>query len=196
MRYLIIILLAVVYSCKQDGLQPKEYAMYIAEDANQLHKTVDAGSVTYALQYKPLDFIVSNELKKDKISSETLKNRKEVLKGLQYYSLRMTSKIGGDVMKLGVNSNNQYFDKINYYSFDFKHDIILVEGKDTLTCKLFHFVRSHGTTPYVDFVFAFEDKQTTIDKEIYIYDQATLQDVLHFTIKNNDIKQIPELQTY
>jgi len=195
-RYISVIILMVLCSCQGNKLKPREYAIYVKEHTNQLHKKVDAGALEYSLQYKPLEFIVANEFKKEEISQKDLEIRKEDLKGLQYYSLRMKSNVGGDVMKIGTNSNDQYFDKINYYSYDFKNDIRLIEGSDTLSCKLFHFVRSHGTAPYVDFIFAFEDKKNDDNKEIYIYDKATLQDVVYFEIKDKDIKLIPQLLAY
>ncbi len=198
MKYTFYLMLAILLvACENQRLEPAAYVQWVEDEAHQLCKKNILQGVEYLLQYQPLEYVVANEERDEQLPTTTLQQRKKELEGLQYFKLRMQSKQGEDVLMTNLSDPAEYDLRVNYYSFDFKHDIYLVEGADTLQCRLFHFVRSHGIAPYVDFVMAFDQaSQASGNKQLVLTDRALANNPMEFNISKEAINNIPEIITY
>ena len=185
-------------SCEKDTLPAAGYVQWVENEDNGLRISKQMGDYKLTVQYKPLDYVVLMEEKTEKLAALLLKQRTAQLDQMQYFSLRLQSAIpGANVSDLAL-IDNDHASVINYFTFGMQENIYLVEGKDTLSCKLFQFERTYDLAPYVDFVLAFDqpaDKQPS-DKVFVFNDTKLGIGPVRFQVSNNTISAIPHLITY
>lgn len=176
-------------------LPPADYVNWVKNPSNGLVKSSQVGKVLYELTYTPKEYVVANEIRSNSISSEELDNRVSELGNQQYYNLKIKSLNSSDVMQTNITSRDEYDARINYYSFDFQNDIVLVAGMDTISCNMCHFVRSHGVAPYVDFILSFDEYKESKDNQILLFDRQIAKDVVSFKYQASDFKNLPQIKT-
>ncbi|MBA3971200.1 MAG: hypothetical protein H0X46_03500 [Bacteroidetes bacterium] len=180
------------YSCKKKQASAKEYVSYIEDESNGLKVSKNIGDIHYSIQYKTTDYIIVKE-KKNSIDKQ---NRQEKLDGMQYYTVSY-SLVGSnqDIMRKDLGGDGEYYERVNYFSFGFQNDIYLVEGNDTLECKLYNYVRSFGLSPRADFVIAFDKKQKKEieDKLVVLEDKVFGGGIIKLKITKKNIESLPEL---
>lgn len=182
----------VSFSCSKKELHSNDYVKFVEDESNGLRVSKNIGEVNYMIQYKPIEYILLRENN----NNGDIKKRKEDLGGMQYYTLTYSLvKNNKDILKFNLTSPDEYYERVNYFSFGLQNDIYLVDGKDTLDCKLFNYVRSYGLSPKADFVLAFDkSKQTkTTDKLMVIEDKIFGGGIIKIKISKEDIENIAEL---
>lgn len=190
----------LLFSCKgKNELSPQEYVKWVEDPSNGLKVERKMDAVIYSVQYKPLAYIVAKEEKNNSIKKSTLETREKILEKMQYYTLRMATN-GKDLLTVNSPSQQEYYQRQNYLTYELQHDIALVDGADTLSCGLFQAVGNYGLAPYMDFVLGFERKDTLQekpmnDKELILEDKVFGNGILKFTIKKEDIHKLPEITT-
>jgi hypothetical protein len=145
--------------------------------------------VDKAFTYLPIDWLVAKEGK----------NRQEgraEYEGMEYYKLRVSLPSGqGDVLQFAANNTDEYYQRVEYFSFFMQKDLCLLMGVDTILCKLFHFERNYGTAPYVDFMLGFESTANkNVDRILLYDDKVYTQSTIRLTIPFNHIQNIPKLK--
>ena len=116
-----------------------------------------------------------------------------------FYSLRLQSAYSKrDALNVAISSAKNYQQRINYISFDFKNDIVLKEGNDTLKCHLFHLERSYSPVPYVEFILKFDASKGSGngDKSIIIHNQILGRSPIELVIFQEAILHTPDMITY
>ena len=201
-----IILLATILSvvlffenCKKDELSPVEYAAWVENESNGLKVKKNISDYEFTLLYKPLDYVVVREMKSEELKKKLLDERKKELEGMQYYTLKIKSNTSNDLMKTGISSEDEYYQRLEYFMSPAQDDISLIDGRDTLPCLLYHFERNYGLAPFNNIVLGFaktEDKKEQKDKTLIYDDQVLGTGKIQITIKGNDIEQLPLLKTY
>jgi hypothetical protein len=164
---------------------------YIEDEANGLKVSKTIGDIHYSIQYKPDDYIL---LKENNHEQSVIK--KEDLKDMQYYTMQYALvKSGKDILKVHLDNTNDYYARTNYFSFNLQQDIYLVEGKDTMACKLFNYINSYGLSPKADFVMAFDKSKhkEQEDKMLVLEDKVYGGGIIKLKIEKESIQQIPEL---
>lgn len=189
--FLLVVFTALEVSCTKQKIQTADYLNYIENKSNGLKVSKNIGEIDYTVQYKPLEYILLKENK-----NEDQQKRKEDLQGMQYYTLSYSLvNSRKDILKAGLNAKEDYYERVNYFSFGLQNDIYLVDGRDTMDCKLFNYVRSYGLSPKADFIMAFETNkdQTPHDKLIVIEDKIYGGGIIKLKIEKDDINNVPEL---
>lgn len=190
-----------IWGCSQVGLEPLSFVRWVENPANGLRVTKTMGAITYMLQYKPVEYIVAMEEKTQNLKKSTLNERVSELDGMQYYSLRLSPSSGDqDVLSQNMQSENDYLRMVNYFSFELEQDLYLVDGGDTLGCKLFHFVRDYGIGQNSDFVLGFdipESQAKKTQRKVFVIDDHLFENgIIKLEIDANDLEEIPELISY
>lgn len=180
-------------------LTPEKFVSWVENPDNGLRVERKMGRITYAVQYKPYDYVVAKEEKNNQIAKSTFETRYKALNKMQYYTLRIQT-TGNDLINENSPSQQEYYQRQNYLTFEFERDIQLVDGKDTLSPELFQMVGNYGLAPYVDFVIGFkstdsQQKQIQHDKEFILEDKIFGNGILKFTVKKEDINKTPEIKT-
>ena len=115
---------------------------------------------------------------------------------MQYYTMQYALvKSGEDILKTQLDNASDYYARTNYFSFNLQQDIYLVDGTDTMDCKLFNYVNAYGLSPKADFVMAFDKSKhkTQEDKIIVLQDKVYGGGIIKLKIEKESIQQIPEL---
>lgn len=146
---------------KNVPLTPSEYVEWVENKQNGMTVTKKLNDIVFNLLYKPDGYEALIRVKGDSLTNENINSVKNELKGLQYYTLSISTQDNkGELLKHKLETTDEYYRRIEYCSFNMQNDIKLIENGDTLDCKLFHFERVFSVAPEATFVLAFEDNRT------------------------------------
>lgn len=199
MHYFGILLLLVILTtgCKKGALSPEEYMNWLNNPENGLVVTQQSNSFKYSLRYRPY-----TELGLIEIHEYPTKARLDSivphLGGLEYYLLKIEgAERQPDVLKTNLSGEADYYDRLNYLTFNFQSDIAIVVNQDTSMCTLYHMERDYGVSPYLKILLAFpiEDTGFVYDRQILIYPRIeSSPEIMKFSVKKDDILNIPQLK--
>jgi hypothetical protein len=196
----VLILFAVIaVSCHQkQNLGIQEYAQWVENKDNGLSTTKEIEEFEFKILYKPIDYIIAYELKNQGLNKDSIAARKEQLKGFQYYTLKIKSTNDNEIFKSGIKTEEEYYQRLEYFVGPVQDDISVIDGNDTLPCKVYHFERNYGLSPYNTMVMSFESKETENNKihdKTFVYDDQVLgTGKIAITISGSDIENLPTLK--
>ncbi len=185
-------------SCTKQSLTPREYADWIVNGDNGLLAKNEIGKYEFSALYKPIEYIVLMQTKNDLITKETIAEESKNFEGMQYYTFQIVSKDGKELMASNIQSEQQYYGRLEYFMSSMQDDISLVQGNDTLPCLLFHFERNYGMTPSANFVLGFDKPQNGMeyaDRILMYYDRILGCGPVKLSISGKSISNIPKLET-
>lgn len=148
MNYILILIMgALLFSCSSDELTVADYLSYINNPDNGLKVSKELNEYEFELLYKPVEYIAINEQRTVDVDEVVYQKRIGELEDLQYYTLKIQSLSGSEMMRTGIRTEQEYSNRLQYFSDIAQYDMRLVDGNDTLTCVLFHFERNYGVAP-------------------------------------------------
>lgn len=202
-KYIIAAVIAAsLVSCAKEALEPVPYTSWVENEDNGLRSSKVMGEYKLTLQYKPVEYVIVREEKTEAIKASVVHDRTKQLGQMQYYNLRLEPAVPGiNVSDIGVISDTDHAERINYFTFGMQENIYLVDGGDTLGCKLFQYERTYDLAPYIDFVLAFElpdsSKTGTPADKVFVLDGTRLGiGPVRFQIDEHALTNIPALITY
>jgi hypothetical protein len=194
-----LVLLGCFFSCsKKKELNMEAYAQWVENTDNGLCIKKDIQEFEFKLIYKPIDYILDYEYKNDAIKKDSILNRRKELNGYQYITFKIKSTSGKEIMSEGITVENEYYERLEYFIDAVKDDFTLIDGKDTLPCRVYHFERSYGLSPYNTMVMCFEDPDTNEinnNDKTFLYDDKVLGvGKIAMKISGNDLDNLPTLK--
>lgn len=195
MNLILLLCLFVLSSCS-NGMKPSEYVKWIKDSKHGLHKSKQVQNIIVEAQYKPVPYIIANEMRTNEIQSNVFREREKELEGLQYFDIKLSiNHPSYDVTNYEVYNEKDKDDRINYLSFGLKNDIYLLQGQDTMRCRLFHFERSYDVTPHRTFVLAFDNtNQKNEDKIVVINTPIFNVGPIKLKFKKEDFNNLPSIK--
>lgn len=195
---LLMLLFAIgLLSCEQT-VQPIDLVRFVNHPENGLAKTKTIGALKVELKYKPLDFLIANELRTNQIEEERYQNHYQELEGLQYYNLKLSlpQLPNQNITTYQVKNDEGLQERLYYLSFKMKEDIRLVQGTDTLAPVLYHFERSYDLAPHRTFVLAFDETnpEKTVDKTFVLDAPIFGTGPIKIKIRAEDLNDIPNIK--
>ncbi|MDB5256583.1 MAG: hypothetical protein JWM14_1278 [Chitinophagaceae bacterium] len=194
-----------LFSTPPEELLPADYIHWVENPEHGLVCSNTIDNYTYTAFYKPLDYVVLKDL--DSASANTMNFKKQLgeYSGLQYYTLTIERSDDGteELLRYDLNSTEDYFARIEYYSFKVQHDVILLEGEDTLTCRMSHFERAYGLQSKAKIILGFEKRKgdvskiaetTNSDKTLVFYDRIFGAGIVKLRIDKSILNSIPKLK--
>jgi len=191
-----VILAGLLFSsCKtgsKKAVAKEDYVQELKKDASSvISKTI--GDITYSLIYKPLDYMVLTEAK-DPTEAEYIELKKEY-SNLEYYTLEIMIKdFNDEILKYRTPSQEEYAQKVEYYSFGFQKDIFEIIDRDTLPCVSYHFERNYGISPKIRFNLAFASSASEMDRTVYINNPYLNTGPVKMTFMKKDLNNLPVLK--
>lgn len=163
----ILVLIGGFYMFSSVNYMPSDYIRWVIDTDNRIRKIKTVGDITIDLQYKPIPFVIANELRQNKIQKKVFDKRKEELSGAQYFTLKLKvdPTKATDITKYNVDNIARHQERLYYLSYQMQNDIQLVEGNDTLSTQLYHFERSYDIAPHRTFVLAFNANEINKGKD-------------------------------
>ena len=182
-------------------LSPEEYMLWSGQPDNFLIREKTISEFNYKIKYLPTEQLIINELKKSdqEITTENITQLEKEYEGLEYFEMRIqVDDFNDELAKYGANDLSQYQTRIAYMAFAMQNKISLsTELKEHIPCKLFHFERTYGITPYTTFLFAFskEDIADAYDRTVVYDDELFNKGRLKFnwSFENMELPKIASL---
>jgi hypothetical protein len=198
-RFYSILAIAVIvlHGCQPASLEPARYVKWVENEKNGLKSVKDFGDFKFSLQYKPLPYIVLKETHDPNTSAALVQKRSKELGSMQYYTLTISTRDKKELLKSHATSDQDYYDRLGYMVDEAQNDISLVEGNDTLPCRLYHFERDYGITPNAQILLGFDEpSKGNPDKErALIFDEKILGiGRIFLAVNSKAINNIPHLQ--
>lgn len=201
MRTVLLIASTIVLSlagCQMEqSLGAQEFVEFVVDEDNGLRKEKEINGIRYAVQYQPQEFLQAQKsINKASYTSPDQGQGEE--EALQYFLMRIEALNGAsDPIKVGTKGLNEYYERVEYLSFQVANDLKVVEGNDTLACRLAHLERTYNLSPYINLVLAFDKSQNTQGthtEKIFVYnDRIFNAGQLLFRFDSRAIKNLPKL---
>lgn len=186
----------LLMSCSQKALTPREYFNWSKTSESELEQSVSGNGVSFRMKFQPVDLMIANEIKNGITEDCQFEERRSQLGGLAYFLLKIES-AQQDLLMHKVQDEQEYVQRVNYYSLSFQQDIVAVAGSDTIPCVLYQFENAYGITPYVNISLAFpaEFLETNKDKpvQILVNDQVFGNGIMKFDYLQEALHDLPEL---
>lgn len=192
-RIFYLLFLIVVISCNE-AIPISTYAEWIENKNNGLHQSLTTDNHVFTLQYKPIEYMIAMRERTPKIRKEVLDEAKTEMGDMEYFNFKLSTIAGKPALS---DREVQIDDKDIYLLSGMEKDLFLLEGEDTLYCRMFHFEGANGILPYDNCVLAFdESKQPDKDKTFLFNAHKLGLDWISIPIKAEAIKNIPKMKTY
>jgi len=139
----------------------REYRAWFANEDNGFLKKKQIGYLQFNVQYRPIDYMLLNELEEDKSYD---KNQIDTLRksygSSKYFLLEVgiddeDMTINEDMTRLMINNYKEFQELITTLAFDMKSKVSLQLGEDTYEPSIYHFERGYELGYKQRFVFAF-----------------------------------------
>lgn len=202
-KYIVVLFFLIVFaSCKKSmDLEKDEIIKWNDNESNKLSKTLGNEQIEFKATFCLPDYIISKEVKGDRVFEKNYLTRKQDFKGLEYFKIRIKRKNSNqEVLLYNLNNEDEYLERVNYLSYGFDENICLVRNdfKDTLYPSLYHFERTYGIVPYADILVSF--KEDTLIKsnnyKLLINDVVFGTGIMVFDFDKKNIKNAPKLKLY
>lgn len=178
----------------QSELPPPKYAAWVEDETNGLYKIREDDKYILSLQYKPIDYITVMRERTPKISKEKVQKTREELGNMEHFNFKLSTRAGKPALS---NRDVQFDNKDIYLMSGMQKDLFLLEGKDTLYCRMFHFEGANGILPYDNCVLAFDKSKQPDEDKIFLYRADKLGlGWITIPIKADAINNIPKIKTY
>ena len=195
----ISLVILILSGCSKGKLEPAAYRDWVNNPANGLAIERTVGDFTVTASYRPHEFVVLNEWNPDEEQSDrSFAERMKELEGYQYINLRLDSKDKKtEVLKTALQSQQQYYERLQYLTTLIPRDVYLVDGGDTLPCTLHHYERTYKMTSFSDISLVFENKSKQTNDKILVFDDRLFGlGTLKFHFEKNNLNGVPQLSTY
>lgn len=183
-------------SCFQKSYTPKEYFQWAKSAESGLEKICSGHGVNFNLKFQPADLMIANEIKNGVTEEHQYNERRAQLGNLAYFLLKIESG-EQDLLMHNVADEQEYVQRVNYYSLNFQYDIVAIAGTDTIPCVLYQFENAYGITPYINVSLAFPGEfmgaNASKDVQILVNDRVFNNGIMKFDFAQNAFHDLPEL---
>jgi len=181
-------------ACSKEKMKPSDLIYWVNNPENGLVQRQDLSTYFFEAKYKPLDYVIAMEGRSDELSESHYTELKGELSGLQYIDLTIGPlSHEGDVLSSGIQSDEEYFERLDYFVTYANQDIFMVQGKDTLLPRLYHFERNYGLAPKNTLLLGFDQGEKNQDRHFYIDDQILGVGRVKFLFQEKNIQSTPTL---
>ncbi len=182
---------------KSDPLTPNEMIRWVENKDNGLFQEKTIEDITFSALFKPIHYMTVIEYRNVlNPTPEQLKKAEETYAGMTYFTYKMsTDKTQDELLKYKLSSSDEYYHRLEYYSFKAQNDFSLVSGNDTIACKLFHFERTFGLAPVLTFVLGFKGEPKTDRDFTLIYkDRIFNKGLIKLNYSPEILNSIPKIK--
>jgi hypothetical protein len=181
-------------------LNPVQYVNWVNEqEVNSLTKTREIGEINFQLKHLPIEFMISNELRKKDVSQTEIDSLLPQYSGMEYYELRISvDDFYDETAKYGVTDMVMYQQRIAYMSFTMQNDLTVeLSGGKEVPCQLFHFERTYGVAPYATFLFGFSKEamgEGIEERTVVLNDNLFNKGLVKFYWHSTELENVPQIQ--
>ena len=132
---------------------------------SQFEATKKIDDFSFTATYKPASVSAMEEetdsLKLNDTIAASFKQKIVSYQQMHLFNFSIVNKsFKHELIKFEANDNQQYYDRLSYYSFAVSQDAYVIEDKDTLPCKFVNFERTFEANPSIMLTLVFNRKST------------------------------------
>ncbi len=196
--FIIPVVSLVLLSCSdRRTLSPEQYIAWAKASQKELIKTKEINGYRFTLKFQPAELLILKNAE-GLTSEDALDSMKKIQKGI----VNLVMDIGStdnqqSLLRANLAVEEEYYQRMYYYTTDVQKDLYLVEGKDTLPCVFYHFEQTFNITPVNSMIMEFERKDPNAPyKDIYfIYEDRILNaGIIKFQYKKSFLNNLPKLK--
>lgn len=160
MKSIACVFFLALLSCNDHRTLDRDAYIHHVEQEDKgltIKKTLD--DVDYSLTLCPLDYVIAKEFRTDKVARTNYEKRRLDLEGFIYFKLSLSPKDRKEEVILHRANNEQVVkERLEYLSYGFEENIFTIRNnkRDTLPVSMYHFERTYGVTPNLEFLFSFK----------------------------------------
>lgn len=189
--YYRLFIIIVIFCCSCNNTKsPSEYKKWVDDFKNGLSQQISTGHYELFLKYKPVDYMVINELRSDKISFEQYNAVKEQFGNLVYFDFAIQRDDGTPLF----DSDSTHL--AEFYCMDIiQKDFYLLTGSDSTPCAFFHLI-ADGNSVKKTMLLAFDKSPEILknDFSLLYYDRVFGIGPVTFPFYSEYINNIPKLK--
>ena len=180
-------------SCHTDALSINQYINWLKDNNEKLSVTIPKGALNFRIEFQPLEIMALRELGEfEHVKPAIFDSVLSEYRGLEYYQLSIRG--ASDLLQYGISDKQEFYERVEYYSFQMQNDLRMIVAQDTMSCKLFHFERNYGTAPFVTFSLAFEVPEVKGDRRIQYHESVFGYEWIEMTLLQENIDNIPTIK--
>jgi hypothetical protein len=186
-------------SCTDKTLKAKQLFEFINDEKNGLVIQKQTPNIHIKSRYEPIDYVIAKEKRSNDIKTEDYKNRKAELDGMHYFTIQLAEILrGSNLTDNEADKEAILNEKLYYFSYKMQNDFKLIEGGDTLPCKLYHFERMNDLNGMKTITLAFDrnGNKDNIDKTLILDSPILNSDPVKLNFEAKNILNTPQLKTY
>lgn len=174
----------------------QEYLTWLGENKEQLIQESELDNFDYTVRYLPAEYVILKYNDHFDFNSKQGQQELAAYNKSIYFSYEVKSKSGKDPLHELSRNTLDYHDKLKYYSFDAQNDFKLIQGKDTLDCKLYHMERTYNTAPIMRVSLVFEKPKefTQQDFILSFNDQKQANGRMNYYYSIDQINNLPTIK--
>ncbi|MGB0176197.1 MAG: hypothetical protein ACPF9D_03465 [Owenweeksia sp.] len=189
-----ILSMPILVACTKT-LAVSDYVAWCSNPDSGLISKKESGPFRFEMEYRPQELVALQNVNGNIADEVAFKEELEALSGFQFFNFKIAGEGNADFLRTGIGDQNEYYQRIAYFSSFAQSDFSLVDGKDTLSCSMYHFERNYGISPYQTILLGFENnKASSGDKTLIYEDQILGIPSIQMEISAKAIKQIPNLK--
>ncbi len=176
----------------------KEYFAWVRKEKNGLYAHKQLGVFDYTLFYKPALYECLRQTDEALWEENKISAPYKDLSSYQYvlFTIKASTKEAQDLLKINLNSQDEYKARVQYCSFGIQQDVLLIDGSDTLRCAFAHFERTFDHLSRLQFSLAFPVTKGTgySAKTLVFHDHLFDMGQVNIAISAQAIKNIPRIK--
>jgi len=181
---LFVVIGSLIISCKKE-LNQKEYAAYVSNPENGLRLDQNIGDFDLSVMYEPAEYFVSksnSQLKLEEVSQ------------FEHFQFRIKLNEGGNILLYRETQQQNEVTRIYHFGFMAEKDFKIVDGVDTVDCKLAHYSRNYNLSPTIDLSLAFDAIPKKNNWQFIYSDKQFNLGTVKFLFKSDDLIDLPSLK--
>jgi hypothetical protein len=187
---------ALLDGCAKKEISISEYIHYVEDPSNGLKVQKAMGKIIFSAQFKPNEYVAVKETKARYNSINEIEKNVKELKGSYYITFSIASS-NNKTVPIEQSGTKEFDPRLLYCNSQMQNDFLLVDGKDTLPCSMYHFERNFGIAPFNNFLLGFDQKKSKCDDLTLIYfDKLFNCGFLKFRVNKSDIISIPKIKAF
>lgn len=197
----IAILLALSLSaCHKhpEQVSKEQYLPVLKADHEAIYQEKKFKGITFSFRYCPIEEVVLNDCGDCTLTDSVYRKLFDKHKELQYYTLTLVSDDENEILEHYSNESDEaYYQMLDYLENGIQDDIYLLQGTDTLPCVISHYERNFGLSANNKVSLAFkntEPQRPFLHDKILVYnDRLFNTGELRFKISKESLNKLPEL---
>lgn len=176
-----IVLIFSLVSCNKQFGNADELNAFVQNEKNEYKASKTVNGIDFALQYKPTDMMVQQEIG-DSISPEKVDQLRNKYKDNLYFSLSMSGN-DTELLSVVIKDRQRYNAMVNQLVFGMDRKIFLISPeKDTLKMLDYVYPRMYGMSKSTNLLLVFPRDPKFLDKQYLNFT------ILDFGMETGDVK--------